>query len=363
MKRVLIKPRHILLCLLLCVVLLSACSREDDNYETNAVSDYEVVPRTEFRSNEKMQEAFSLVFPAKIEEDFQDVHYHYRAVNRHDEWTAEMYLEFNFDAEERFYQYVARIAPLNEFTSFSYADGWYEYVWNDYFRRREEKENQVRLRGADIEKILINPEELRVVHVALCSQETAVPVETLTEYFDRFQIDPRQYGVGPDDYETFQIKDYGFVSGTTRGESARLRESFETVFPKELPANAEVVRYHLKTLDCAHSRDTGEILLELQYEDTEQLFRAAETVAPLENYQKDEQETCWEYAFSSLYQLNERGEITDADIEKIVLLPNEKRIVYVVLLMKDDSPIPAAVFSSYFNRFNISPENYGSHEN
>ena len=359
MVRKLLNLQYILYCLLICFLLLSGCSTIDDDYETNAVSDYGRIPNVEFNPNEKMQEAFSLIFPKRIEEDFQDVHYHYRAVNRHDEWTAEMYLEFNFDTEERFYQYVVRIAPLNDFTSFSYADGWYEYVWNDYFRRREEKENQVRLRGADIEKVLINPEELRVVHVALCSQETAVPVETLTEYFDRFQIDPRQYGVGPDDYETFQIKDYGFISGTTRGESARLREAFETVFPKKLSANVEVVRYHLKTLDCAHSRDTGEILLELQYEDTEQLFRAAETVAPLENYQKNEQATCWEYAFSSLYQLNERGEITDADMEKIVLLPNENRIVYVVLLMKDDSPIPAAVFCSYFNRFNIFSEDYG----
>ena len=142
MVRKLLNLQYILYCLLICFLLLSGCSTIDDDYETNAVSDYGRIPNVEFNPNEKMQEAFSLIFPKRIEEDFQDVHYHYRAVNRHDEWTAEMYLEFNFDTEERFYQYVGRIAPLNDFTSFSYADGWYEYVWNDYYRRREKRESR-----------------------------------------------------------------------------------------------------------------------------------------------------------------------------------------------------------------------------
>ena len=61
-------------------------------------------------------------------------------------------------------------------------------------------------------------------------------------------------------------------------------------------------------------------------------------------------------------RLNECRKNTDAKIETIVRFPNEKRNIYVVMLITEDSPVLAIVLCRYFYRFNYFSETCGRSE-
>lgn len=358
------------LCLLhligLCMILASCGLLSDQSCDTRDVADYGAF-HDDGNRNLVMREAFQAYFPEKIEPYYQDVQYRYHAVNMLNEWTAELYLEFTVEDETQYRSLVEAVRPMEEFTRFSYAPEYREYVFDDYYMRRTLEEGEaVRLDEADIQKVLIQPEEHRIIYVALRSPDSAEPVTTLTTYFDRFGIDPAEYGISDRDWETYKTSAYKHIGGELitfggRKEAPAVKAAVLEMIPEEFPESVEILRYHYKGLGASSGKDTAELFLECAARDERQFFELTAAVGAPEDFTpfafgEGMQERVW----SDVYELGENGCIRQADIRKVIIQPEAKRFIYVILLVKEPDTIEPIQFMSYMNRFEIDIHNYRS---
>lgn len=180
------------------VFFVGVCLGNND-YETDNLEDYGVIPEVFMNTNELMQEAFDAFFPKTLLPDYQNARYHYKACGMTSEWTAEMYLEFTVEDDALFRDCVEAVAPMEWFTAFPHDGDYLEYVISDAYVRELSDENVMLMVRGDIQKVLIQPEERRLIFVALRALEAYHPTSTLTTYFDRFGIDPDIYGINVDD--------------------------------------------------------------------------------------------------------------------------------------------------------------------
>lgn len=191
----------ILLGLLLIYVDSLSCGT---SYTTTSLEDYGTI--TGNGNNSRAKELFEQLFPAKIEDYFQDVQYSYTAY-RIDSWDFEIYLEFTIENTEQFQAYVQTIAQAEEFRVFEYDAGWLECVYSEHYKLdslnqsmsckdcKEGISNHY-IDSAQIAKILIHREEQRVICVALGVHDGGGASCTyFTRYFDRFGIDAKEYEV------------------------------------------------------------------------------------------------------------------------------------------------------------------------
>lgn len=150
-------------------------------------------------NNDRANELFSSIFPAQIEDCFQDVIYSYKATNI-DAYDFEIYLEFVIEDSDKFQEYIKEIAPAEEWLPFAYDETYLEYTYADWYDADPSDSREYFCIGcADIAKVLIQPNEQRVISVALGVLDGGgAKTEYFTCFFDRFNIDPIEYAERPD---------------------------------------------------------------------------------------------------------------------------------------------------------------------
>jgi len=166
-------------------------------YTVTDVESYGIIEGN--NDNDRAKELFSAIFPAQNEDYFQDVTYSYKATNI-DTYDFEIYLEFVVEDTDKFQKYIKEIAPAEEWTPFAYDETYLEYTYSDWYDADPSDSGEYFCIGsADIAKILIQPNEHRVITVALgVIDGGGAKTEYFTCFFDRFNIDPLEYAERPD---------------------------------------------------------------------------------------------------------------------------------------------------------------------
>ena len=159
-------------------------------YSTTNVSDYGKYVGN--YDNDFPEEFINSFFPEKIEINFSDVKYSYRA-QKGDTYAFEAYLEFQIEKESEFQSYVYEKIG-NSAMNFKYDSDFKEYVIFDEFQLNGEESKSIR--GAKIGKILYSEKNQRIIYVAIGVYDGGmVTTDFLCKYFERFDIDPIKYAI------------------------------------------------------------------------------------------------------------------------------------------------------------------------
>ena len=192
-------------CIIVALVVfsLSACSVNDYYTEINDITEYGVITGLNKRAEVQAKNDFERYFPREIAPAFEEVRYSYRALSI-DSISYEIYLEFVIPDPDEFKAYVSPIFSKDNLESFSFDKQFIEYrpEKNIFHISKELYENNPSVKGekyyridsAIIEKTLINPEERRIIIVALrVSDGGATRTSELNCFFNRFHIDPVEF--------------------------------------------------------------------------------------------------------------------------------------------------------------------------
>lgn len=159
-------------------------------YSTTNVSDYGKYVGN--YDNDFPEEFINSFFPEKIEINFSDVKYSYKA-QKGDTYAFEAYLEFQIENEAEFQSYISEKTG-NSAVKFKYDSDFKEYVIFDEFQLNGEESKSIR--GAKIGKILYSEKDQRIIYVAIGVYDGGmVTTDFLCQYFERFDIDPTKYAI------------------------------------------------------------------------------------------------------------------------------------------------------------------------
>ena len=164
-------------------------------YVTNDIADYGKY--TGNYDDESVQEFITAFFPNEIESTFSDVQYSYRA-QKNDSYAFEAYLSFTISDIEQYDAFIESYTTGLTKSTFRYNDSYWEYtVVDEFFPDPPDTEGKdIHIRYAKIGKILCCPEKQEIIFVALGVYDGGVvKTDFLCVYFDRFNIDPREYAV------------------------------------------------------------------------------------------------------------------------------------------------------------------------
>lgn len=193
----------LLLLLLAGLCTLTACLPEPRITEYSDIGDYGVIKGTgSLKSNYRAKKEFQSFFPAEIDPSFEDVKYHYKAI---DDFTYafEASLEFRIPDSAAYHAYIAAIAPEESFTPFPYDEHYLEYLpQRNYLDLCEPEPDRsengegtefYRIESAKICRVLIDPSEQKVYFVLLRVKDDYWTKTTdLDDFFSRFDIDPKE---------------------------------------------------------------------------------------------------------------------------------------------------------------------------
>ena len=188
--------------------LLMACVANWDPmpvavYETDDPGDYGNLMG--FEDDSKASQMFRELFPATLLPVFQNETYHYKARNAFDYgWACEIYLEFTIDDGQIFRDYIDSVAPMERFAAFSYDPDYLEYSltepefflgWQRTDRKRNVIPGEFWIDRADIEKVLIEPDEHRVIFwgFSVGKEGAFSTTSDFLFFFNRFRIDPAEF--------------------------------------------------------------------------------------------------------------------------------------------------------------------------
>ncbi len=185
------------ICMVLAVLFFALMFPPAEWYIVTDVASYGIIDGNS--NNDKANELFSAIFPAQIEDCFLDVTYSYKATNI-DACDFEIYLEFEIEDTDKFQEYINGIAPAEEWTPFAYDESYLEYTYADWYETSFSKQySSHHIECAGIAKVLIQPDEQRVITVALgVNDGGGASTDDFTCFFDRFNIDPLEYAERPD---------------------------------------------------------------------------------------------------------------------------------------------------------------------
>ena len=96
------------ICMVLAVLFFALMFPPAEWYIVTDVASYGIFDG--YGNNDRANELFSAIFPAQIEDCFQDVTYSYKATNI-DTYDFEIYLEFVMEDTDKFLKYMNEIAP------------------------------------------------------------------------------------------------------------------------------------------------------------------------------------------------------------------------------------------------------------
>ncbi|MBQ2735789.1 MAG: hypothetical protein IJF33_08160 [Clostridia bacterium] len=172
-------------------------------YETREISEYLNV--TGNYDNESPREFAESFFPKTIEEQFQDVSYHYKAMTG-DTYAYEMSLEFTVKSDADYQSILSRYTEGRSGAEFEYDSRFTEYVIADEFSIvdggpeesyklvSDDGTEYVHISGAEIGRILCCEEERRFLFVALGVYDGGyTSTLVLNDYFSRFGIEPWEH--------------------------------------------------------------------------------------------------------------------------------------------------------------------------
>lgn len=172
------------------VFLLIRDAAYTQQYSTTNVSDYGKYVGN--YDNDFPEEFINSFFPEKIDKNFSDVKYSYRA-QKGDTYAFEAYLEFKIENKAEFQSYVSEKTG-NSAVKFKYNSDFKEYVVFDEFQLVGEESKSIR--GAKIGKILYSEKDQRIIYVAIGVYDGGmVTTDFLCKYFERFDIDPTKYAI------------------------------------------------------------------------------------------------------------------------------------------------------------------------
>lgn len=182
---------------LLCGVIYYGANHSCDRhiYETNSVEDYGKIEGNYDNGSPKVyMESF---FPKQIEDNFQDVNYHYKAV-KGDTYAYEIYLEFKLEDSEEFQKYIESLEMNQPLTTFAYDSSFQEYTVSNVFMLTslpEETASDAKHIGmAKIGKILFSYSEQRVIYIAMGVHDGGgVTTDSLGFFFNQFNIDAEEF--------------------------------------------------------------------------------------------------------------------------------------------------------------------------
>ncbi len=178
----------VLFCLLLCSALLVRDAFFPRQYVTTDLKDYGKYVGN--YDNDFANEFIPSFFPLKIEDNFENVKYSYRA-QKGDTYAFEAYLEFQIEDEKAFQSHVLEKTGNNA-TEFQCDLDFKEYVISNEFQLIGEDSDGIS--RAKIGKILYSENEHRIIYVAIGVYDGGlVDTDFLCEYFNRFDIDPKNY--------------------------------------------------------------------------------------------------------------------------------------------------------------------------
>ena len=192
MKRSVIIVAAVLLVCLLVVLLMVASVVYTPQYETTDIADYGHYKGN--YDNKSVQNYIASFFPERIESNFADVTYSYRA-QKGDAYAYEAYLSFSIENKKEFEDFIKLHTESLEAKPFAYDHRYVEYTAAaEFLPEQNETQSSVRIPYAKIGKILCNTEENKVIFVALGVYDGGlVKTEFLSVYFNRFAIDPLEY--------------------------------------------------------------------------------------------------------------------------------------------------------------------------
>jgi hypothetical protein len=183
----------VLIALFVGVLIYSVCIPRQ--YVTTDIADYGKY--TGNYDNKTVQAFIDSFFPEEIESTFSNVSYSYRA-QKNDAYAFEAYLSFNVENDEHYRATVEKYTTGLQQSEFRYDGAYTQYLLVDKFSPgsiRNEDTSDVNIRYAEIGKILCDPEKNEIIFVALGVYDGGIAkTDFLTVYFDRFQIDPLEYG-------------------------------------------------------------------------------------------------------------------------------------------------------------------------
>ena len=143
--------------------------------------------------NQYAKEYIEEIFPEKIEEYFTDITYSYRAQN-YANYAFEAYLEFTIEDKNTYEDYTNAITDGLVGQPFRYDSSYMEYTLDDELTVYPNDKEACEIDCAWIRKVLCNPDEHRVIFVALAAWDAwEARTDFFCVYFNRFDIDPTEY--------------------------------------------------------------------------------------------------------------------------------------------------------------------------
>lgn len=185
----------ILLCISVLLATIVFTYGHSKRYITTDIADYGKY--TGNYDDASVREFITTFFPDEIESTFSNVQYSYRA-QKNDTYAFEAYLSFTIHDREQYNAFVENHTTGLMKSKFRYDDSCWEYTVADEFYPETPKDgdSDIHIRYAKIGKILCFPDEQEVIFVALGVYDGGVATTGfLCAYFDRFQIDPREYAL------------------------------------------------------------------------------------------------------------------------------------------------------------------------
>lgn len=190
-----------------------------EDYEVNSISDYGYFPGRNEDVEEYTQEYIYKVFPKEISPTWSNVDF---AFHSHSCGIAfEAYLEFTIEDAEEFDKFISSTTEGMLSQPFYFDDRFQEYIWTEPAKyiadeiviydkitlsaelQEHDDINGYTITDGVIAKVLVYPEEKRVAFVAICVEYGAhANTAQLHAYFDRFNIDAKEYEAYTERYDT-----------------------------------------------------------------------------------------------------------------------------------------------------------------
>lgn len=160
-------------------------------HETNNVADYGVI--TGNYDNKTPKEFIFSFFPAQIDDDFENVTYHYKAI-KGDTYAYEVYLEFTIAEKERYDAFIDTVVDKDTCTTFEYAPDYQEYIVANCFMLVEHNppnDSAPYIEDAEVGRVLFSDSEQKIIFIALGMFDGGgTNADQLGYYFNKFDIDP-----------------------------------------------------------------------------------------------------------------------------------------------------------------------------
>lgn len=168
------------------------------------------------------------------------------------------------------------------------------------------------------------------------------------------------YSVPPEHTTITDVSEYGIFIGNRRNDVAE--EQITAFFPKEITDDFSDITYAYRAIK--ESSYTFEAYLEFTIEDSKIFYDHIAAIAPDHEWQQFEYDSKFrEYNYANSLDLIEMYQdpkicVEWADISKVLYSEEDRKVIYVAIGANHDGFVEVSELSTFFNRFQIDPEDY-----